>query len=198
MNTPAHLIIATAIFAKPNNLKVTWAAIIGGLLPDLSLYTLAAWSTLVQGNSAQHVFDTQYFSANWQQIFAVDNSFFVWALIIATGVFFRKHWLWVFGGAGFLHLCFDFLLHHDDARQHFWPLTDWVFNSPISYWDHNYYGQIISVMEVGLCAVSLAFLWRRFDSKVARLLVIGIATMELLPSIMFFVMQLKHPSMVAL
>ena len=53
MNTPAHLIIATAIFAKPNNLKVTWAAIIGGLLPDLSLYALAAWSMLVQGNSAR-------------------------------------------------------------------------------------------------------------------------------------------------
>lgn len=188
MNTPAHLIVAAAVFAKPNNPKVIWAAIVGGFLPDLSLYALAAWSMFVQGNTAQHVFDTQYFSADWQQIFAVDNSFFVWALIIATGVLLRKHWLWAFGGAGFLHLCLDFPLHNDDARQHFWPLTDWIFNSPLSYWDHNHYGDIISVLEIGLCIVCLVFLWRRFESKFARVLIGAVAAMQLLPAIIFGIM----------
>jgi len=71
LNTPAHLIVAAAVFAKPNQPKIIWAALIGGVLPDLSLYALAAWSMFIQGNSAQHVFDVQYFSADWQQIFAI-------------------------------------------------------------------------------------------------------------------------------
>ena len=188
MNTPAHLIVAAAIFAKPHNPKVTWAAIIGGFLPDLSLYALAAWSMFVQGNTAHHVFDTQYFSDDWQQIFAVDNSFFVWAIIIATGVFLRKHWLWVLGGAGFLHLCLDFPLHHDDARQHFWPATDWVFQSPLSYWDPNHYGEIINLLEIGLCIVCLVFLWRRFESFIARAFISIAATLQLLPILIFSIL----------
>jgi len=185
LNTPAHLIVAAAVFAKPNRPKVTWAAIIGGFIPDLSLYALAAWSMFVQGNSARHVFDTQYFSDDWQRIFAIDNSFFVWAIIIATGVFLRKHWLWAFGGAGFLHVCLDFPLHHDDARQHFWPVTDWIFNSPVSYWDGDHYGDIVGVLEIGLCLVCLVFLWRRFESRIARVLIGAVAAMQLLPAIIF-------------
>jgi len=188
MNTPAHLILAATVFAKPNQPKVTWAAIAGGFLPDLSLYALAAWSMFIQGNPAQHVFDVQYFSKEWQQIFAIDNSFFVWGLIIAIGVWLRKPWLWALGGAGFLHLCFDFPLHHDDARQHFWPLTDWMFISPVSYWDGNHYGNIVSVLEVGLCLVCLTFLWRRFESKIARGLIATVAIMQVLPAIMFSLM----------
>ena len=188
MNTPAHLIVAATVFAKPNNPKVTWAALIGGFLPDFSLYALAAWSMFIQGNSAKHVFDKQYFTPEWQQIFAIDNSFFVWAIIIATGIFLKKHWLWALGGAGFLHLCLDFPLHHDDARQHFWPLTEWVFNSPLSYWDHNHYGQFIGALEIGMCMVCLVFLWRRFESILARSLIAAVAAMQLLPAIVFGLM----------
>ena len=195
MNTPAHLIIAAAVFAKPQKRKITSAAIAGGLLPDFSLYALAGWSLFVQGNTAQHVFDVQYFSAEWQQIFAIDNSFFIWALIIAIGVYLRKNWLWAFGGAGLLHLCFDFPLHHDDARQHFWPITDWVFNSPLSYWDPNHHGNIVSVLEIALCMVCLVFLWQRFKTKFARISIAAVAAMQLLPVMVhtiFVMLKFNH------
>lgn len=185
MNTPAHLIVAAAVFARPHKPAVTCAAIVGGFLPDVSLYALAAWSLFVQGNSAQHVFDIQYFSSEWQQIFAVDNSFFVWSLVIATGLLLRIHWMWALGGAGFLHLCLDFPLHHDDARQHFWPVTDWVFQSPLSYWDRKHYGDIVSLLEIGLCIACLIFLWSRFETKFARVLITAVAAMQLLPAIVF-------------
>lgn len=69
LNTLAHLIVAAAVFAKPKQPKIIWEALIGGFLTELSLYALAAWSMFIQGNSPQHVFDVQYFSADWQQIF---------------------------------------------------------------------------------------------------------------------------------
>jgi hypothetical protein len=188
MNTPAHLILAAAVFAKPSKPKVTWAALIGGFLPDLSLYGLAAWSMFVQGNSASYVFDTQYFSEQWQSIFAVDNSFFVWGLIIALGISLKKNWLWALGGAGFLHLLFDFPLHHDDARQHFWPLTEWIFKSPFSYWDNNHHGHLIGMLELGMCAVLLAVLWRRFSSKLARGVIVVVALLQIAPPIIFGLM----------
>ena len=188
MNTPAHLIIAAAALASPKKPKVTGAAIVGALIPDLSLYILAAWSMFVQGNSAHYVFDTQYFSAEWQSIFAVDNSFVVWGLLIAIGFLLKKNWLWAFGIAGFLHLCCDFPLHHDDARQHFWPVSDWVFISPFSYWDHNHHGGLIGGIEIGLCLVLLILLWRRFKTRLARVIIILTALLQVAPGLMFRLM----------
>jgi hypothetical protein len=185
MNTPAHLVFAAAAFAKPNNPRVTWAALLGAFIPDLSLYALAGWSMFVQGNDANYVFDKQYFSVEWQSIFAIDNSFFVWALVIVAGVALKKHWLWALGGAGFLHLCFDFPLHHDDARQHFWPATDWIFQSPFSYWDINHHGGLISLLELGLCAILLVVLWRKFNSRLVRGVIVLTAILQIAPGIMF-------------
>ena len=190
MNTPAHLIIAAATFAQPNKPKVTWAALFGALLPDLSLYVLAAWSMFIQGNTAKYVFDTQYFSPEWQRIFAVDNSFFVWLLLIIVGIWIKKNWLWALGGGGFLHLCFDFPLHHDDARQHFWPLSDWTFQSPFSYWDTQHHGGFFSILELGLCAILLVVLWRRFNSKWVRGVIIATALLQIAPGVMFRLMSL--------
>ncbi|PIB23498.1 hypothetical protein BFP76_08120 [Amylibacter kogurei] len=185
MNTPAHLILAAAVFARPDKPKVTLGAIAGGFLPDFSLYALVAWSRFIDQNSFSHIFREQYFSQQWQSIFAVDNSFFVWALIIAIGIYLKKHWLWALGGGGFLHLCFDFPLHHDDARQHFWPLTDWVFHSPFSYWDKDHFGGTIEMLEYGLCVVLLVILWRRFKSIFSRSVIAIVATIQILPTILF-------------
>lgn len=188
MNTPAHLIFAATAFSKPNTAKVTGGAIAGGLFPDLSLYVLAAWSFLVVGNDAQHVFGIQYFSADWQDIFAVDNSFFVWAAIIMLGVSLRRDWLWVFGASGFLHICLDFPLHHDDARRHFWPATDWVFESPVSYWDGAHYGSVVGAIEMSLVAFCAIILIRRFKTSLLAWFYGTLATLQLAPAIIFGLM----------
>ncbi len=185
MNTPAHLLLAAVVFAKPDSPKITAAAITGALLPDLSLYLLAGFSLFVLGNGHDYVFNQQYFSPLWQQIFAIDNSFILWGLLAGFAFWARKPWLVALTGSAILHLCFDFPLHHDDARMHFWPVSNWIFESPISYWDSRHYGQIISVLEYILVIGVFIVLWRCFKSPRMRMVYALLATIEIAPIVIF-------------
>lgn len=181
MNTQAHLIIGSAVFAKPNSGKINTAAIVGSLAPDISLYVLVIYYIFIQDVSPSIVFGQMYFSNQWQSIFSVDNSFFVWGIIIGTGFYLKNSIIKIFGLAGFLHLMLDFPLHHDDGRAHFWPISDWVFSSPFSYWDDGHYGNIIGPMEATLCIILCVILLRRFRTLRARFSIILLGLLEVFP-----------------
>jgi len=189
MNTSAHLIFGAAMFARPNNPKVTAAAITGGLMPDISLYLLVLWSLFIVQNDPGYVFDVQYFSTQWQDIFAVDNSFVVWGGIFALGFILAGKWLRVFAASGLVHLVFDFLLHNDDARRHFWPISDWVFVSPLSYWDIDHHGALIGTLEVVVVFVMAMILLRRFGVSRMSAVIGVIALAEFAPFILFSAMN---------
>lgn len=188
MQTPAHLIIGAALFARPNAPRVTTAALIGSFLPDLSLYAMVFWSINVQNISPQVVFDQLYFSDRWMSVFAIDNSFILWGATLALALWWRNWIAIVLTASAFVHLALDFPLHHDDGRPHFWPLSDWVFESPVSYWDPHAHGGIISLLEAGLCAVLLVMLWRRFPGWFARGLILCAVVAQVMPAVVFGVM----------
>ncbi|MGB3555552.1 MAG: cobalamin biosynthesis protein CobQ [Jannaschia sp.] len=178
MNTPAHLLIGLAVFGKPGRPRVTGAALAGALLPDLSLYLLAG-GALAAGIPAETVFGQLYYSDLWQGVFAVDNSVFVWGALLGLGVWLRRAWIVALAGAGLLHLACDLPLHHDDGRAHFWPLTDWVFASPLSYWDRAHGAAWIAPAEL-ILALGLALLcWFRFRTWPVRALIVVLAAAEL-------------------
>lgn len=181
MNTPAHLIFAVAAFAQPNQRRHTTAAVVGALAPDLSLYLMAGVSLFVLGISPDHVFGTLYFSDAWQQVFKVDNSFLVWGAGFALGWWRGSRTAMIFAASGLMHLAFDFPLHHDDGRAHFWPLSDWVFQSPISYWDTSHHAGIIGPIEMGLSLLFCGILMRRFTSLRSRFLIAALAIVQLAP-----------------
>jgi hypothetical protein len=188
MNTPAHLLLAAGVFAKPDSPKITTTAIIGGLLPDISLYLMAAYSLFINGHGPDYVFNVQYFSDSWQQIFAIDNSFILWGIFLGFALWQRNGWLIALTGGAILHLCLDFPLHHHDARQHFWPISNWVFHSPFSYWDSNHYGTVISALEQTFVVVIWVVLWRRFTSTKMRIFFTSLAFIELAPILIFGMM----------
>ena len=169
---------------------------LGGVAPDASLYIMAGFSLFVLGIDAEIVFGQLYFSPSWHYIFAIDNSFFVWG----AGALICWRFGWrnglVFALAGLLHIALDFPLHHDDGRAHFWPLSDWVFQSPISYWDSDHYGGIVSGAEAILVLILTLVLWRRFApapnatflKRHLRLIFILLAVMQLAPAIIFGLM----------
>ncbi|MEL6913492.1 MAG: cobalamin biosynthesis protein CobQ [Pseudomonadota bacterium] len=181
MNTPAHLIMGAAAFGKPSEPRVTWAALAGATLPDLSLYVLAGWHLLVLGTSEEVVFGQLYFSAAWQRVFAVDNSVVLWGIVLGLALWRRAPWAVALSGAALLHIAFDFPLHNEDARMHFWPLTEWKFHSPVSYWDSASGAQAVGVIELLLVVALTVFLLRRHGSWAWRAGFVALACLQVVP-----------------
>jgi len=155
------------------------AAALGSILPDLSLYLMAGVALVVMKIPAERVFGELYFSRTWQTVFAIDNSFVIWGLILLVALWLRSLPVIALACAGLLHIATDFPLHNDDARRHFWPLSEWVFQSPLSYWDSDHHAAIVA--PVGLLAVliSAAVLWRRWPNWRARMGVLAACITEL-------------------
>ena len=185
MNTPAHLIIGAAAFSIRGNRAATWAAVIGGFLPDLSLYLLAGVSIFVLGISPQAVFGDLYFSNAWQQVFAIDNSFILWGIALSIAVWRRSAVFIALCGAALLHLALDFPLHGADARMHFWPVTDWKFISTVSYWDPRSGAATVEIIEGALVFALTVLLLLRHTSLWARLGFLALASTQLAPIIMW-------------
>ena len=207
MNTPAHLIIGAAVFARPGDKATNSAALAGAIIPDLSLYVMAANELLIRNTDPGIVFGQMYFSEEWQRIFAVDNSVFLWTAVLVMGLALqrnraadlgdaatspaswmksfpvRANWIAVLGGAALLHLALDFPFHHDDGRAHFWPLSNWIFESPLSYWDPAHFGQIVGPLEGVLCLWLCVLLWRRFRGWPARSMIAAGGAIELLMTV---------------
>ena len=181
MNTPAHLIFGMAAFAKRDQPKVTAAALAGALIPDLSLYLMAGVSLFVLQIDPNVVFGELYFSDAWQAVFRVDNSFVVWGILLAIALWRRAVWGIALTGAALLHIGLDFPLHHDDGRAHFWPLTSWIFESPVSYWDLGHHARIVAPIEITLSLLFCLVLFRRLRSVWERALVVSLGLVEVAP-----------------
>jgi len=188
MNTPAHLIFGATAFARPGQRHSAAAAILGSLVPDLSLYLMVTVSIWIMGIPAARVFDELYFSDGWQAVFAVDNSFVLWGLLLAFAIWQVRPTMATFAKAGLLHLACDLPLHNEDARRQFWPISDWVFRSPFSYYDAHRYGHIIGPLEIALCLAFSVILWRRFSGRLAQALILGALVLEVAPSVIFRLM----------
>lgn len=182
MNTPAHLIFGLSAFGQPERPRVTTAALLGAFVPDLSLYAMVGASIWVLGIPPRRVFRELYYSDAWQQVFAIDNSFVVWGAALALALWRRSAVAIAFTGAAFLHLIFDFPLHNHDARMHFWPLSRWVFESPVSYWDDTFHARIVGPLELGVSMLLCLLLLIRFRGWAMRGLILALGAMETMSS----------------
>ncbi len=179
------MLIGAAVFARRGDTRVTVAAMIGGIIPDIPLIVMVVWSLWVAGIPPEVVFGRMYFSDEWQRLFSVDHSLFVWAALTALG-----HWrgwpvLRAFAGAGLLHAGVDFLVHHDDARRQLWPFSTYVFRSPVSYWDPAHFGGIIAPLESALAVVCGVVLVRRLSGLWQRLAVVLATLLVVVPTVLF-------------
>ncbi|MEO0617813.1 MAG: cobalamin biosynthesis protein CobQ [Pseudomonadota bacterium] len=178
MQTPTHLLVAATVLAQPDATRRNGALIAGALLPDLSIYVLFAWSKYA-GIAERQVWDVIYWQEPWQTLSAISNSVPLWGLILAIGMLVARSRravgtvIVVMAIAALLHLALDFPFHHDDAHKHFWPLTDWRFASPLSYWDPAHHGRSVALAEVALAVGCVVVLWRRIVSWPVRAILVG-------------------------
>lgn len=169
MNTPTHTLLALAVLSKKGDRKRNIAVFIGSLIPDLAIYIWAPYQSIVNGVSGKELWGELYFADPMQNLIAWFNSVPIYALLALIGYVARdKVWgklLLVFSLAALTHMATDLPFHADDAYRHFWPLTDWRFYSPLSYWDRNYHSFWVSLFEIGLAFGCIFILWKRFPIK---------------------------------
>lgn len=181
MNTPSHMLIGAAAFARPASPATLLASLAGGFAPDLPMLAMVLWARRIAGVPEREVFGQLYFSDRWQAVFAVDHGFFVWGALFALALWRKLPVMAAFAGSGLMHAAADFLTHNDDARRQFWPVSDWVFQSPVSYWDARFYGGPFAIFEFALALALTGFLLWRLRGVWPRVLVLATAAPLILP-----------------
>lgn len=175
--TQTHLLLAAAILAHPGRKRRNLAALLGALIPDLSIYALFALATFA-GIPQATLWSETYWSEPWQTLSKISNSaplyatFMVFAFFLATPDDGRSRWQSlpvIFSLAALIHLLTDFTVHNEDAHIHFWPLSEWRFYSPLSYWDRDHYGTFVSLFEWALGLTLATVLFSRFKNKNLRM-----------------------------
>ncbi|MEL6373485.1 MAG: cobalamin biosynthesis protein CobQ [Pseudomonadota bacterium] len=169
MNTPTHMLMGAVCFGRSGRAATTVAAMAGGVIPDLPAIVMVLFARYVQGVPMPTIFRDLYFSPSWQAVIGPTHSFLTWGALLAVAMVAGFVLLRIFALSGLLHCAIDFPLHHDDGHRQFWPLSDWRFQSPVSYWDPAHYGGIVAPLEMGLAVVLAVILFARHTSTPARI-----------------------------
>ncbi|WP_373355191.1 cobalamin biosynthesis protein CobQ [Pseudoroseicyclus sp. CXY001] len=155
MNTPAHMALSLAVLGRSRPGRLWWVILAGALLPDLAYFI----RHLAPG-----------FDGPLDLAADIFNSAPLYAALLAVGLLSRLPWLTLLTASALLHIAFDLPLHAGDAHSHFWPFTDWAFESPFSFWDERHYGRLFGSLEGVLFALAFLAIWRRLETGWQRAL----------------------------
>ena len=149
-----------------SNTKRNWAAAAGSILPDLAIYLWAPYQIVIKKVDQRTLWNELYFEAPMQNLIAYFNSIPIYAVLAAAGYIWRKTFagtlLMIFALAALIHMATDLPVHNHDAYRHFWPLSDWRFISPLSYYEPAHHSKWVSFIEALIALGSVYVLWQRF------------------------------------
>ena len=134
------------ILGRRDNRKITIFIVVGAVLSDVGMFVFYLWQ-LALGTTESIIWSVEYYRPVWQAIFDLLHSIPLALLGMLISWKSGRPWLLVFFASILLHALGDLPLHHDDAHRHFFPLFDWRFFSPVSYWNSAYYGNWASLVE---------------------------------------------------
>ena len=166
MNSPTHSLLALALLSKNGHSKRNWAIFLGSIIPDIAIYIWAPYQRFVNGVGGEEMWRKLYFEPPMQNLIAYFNSVPIYASLSALGYFARTQ-LWgkllmLFSFAALIHMATDLPVHGHDAYRHFWPLSDWRFYSPFSYYEQDLHASWVSLIEALIALISIIVLWKRF------------------------------------
>ena len=189
MNSPTHSLLALALLSKEGHKKRNWAIFIGSVIPDIAIYIWAPYQKFVNDVSGEEMWGKLYFEPPMQNLIAYFNSVPIYAVLTAIGYAARvKLWgklIMFFGIAALIHIATDLPVHSHDAYKHFWPISDWRFYSPISYYEADLHGRTVSLVETFLAFICMAVLWKRFPARWVKAVLVILAVLYIAMQIVF-------------
>ncbi len=178
MNTPAHVVVNLALLSGGANRRFAVPILAGSLLPDLPMFVFYAWQKLGRGASEGWIWSTGYFQGPWQSFFDLFNSIPLALAGLAIAWRAGRPAARLFWAALLLHVLGDLPLHREDAHGHFFPLTSWRFESPVSYWDPAHHGRWAALGEALAVLAGCLVLGRRFPRTRTRVLLAVLASVQ--------------------
>lgn len=196
MNSPTHSLIALAALSKRGDAKRNWAVFIGSLLPDAVIYLWFPYQLLIKGEESGRIWDVLYFEPPMQTMTALFNSIPIYAVIAGLGLWMQVKTqakragtlIVVFAFAALIHMATDLPVHAHDAYRHFWPLSDFRFYSPFSYYEADKHAVWVSAVEAILALSAIILLWRRFPKLWVKIMLGFLACLYIALQIMMRVL----------
>ena len=190
MTTHAHAILNIALLSKRAKPHLHSYAFIGAVLPDLPIFIFFIIESLIRKTQQRELWDSVYFTESWQNFFDIFNSVPLILILLGIGYYLlNSEKVTVFAWSLLIHCAFDFLTHHDDGHHHLYPLSDFVFESPISYWDDAHHANIFAPIERVVILAASIHLFPRLKTRLARWCLVIVNVLFIAAYLLFFVFR---------
>ena len=190
MTTHAHAILNIALLSKRDKPHLHFYAFIGAVLPDLPLFIFFIVERIIRKTPEAELWGTRYFTEAWQNFFDIFNSVPLILILLGIGYYLlNSDRITIFAASLLIHCVFDFLTHHDDGHHHFYPLSDFIFESPISYWDRDHYAGIVAPIEQIVILTTAIYLFPRLKTRLARWCLVIVNVLFLVSYLLFFIFR---------
>lgn len=171
MNTPAHAIINLLCLGRQDSTSILTPVLAGAVLPDLPIFIFYFVEKMLLGTSESQIWREAYYRPGWQNFIDLFNSIPLILLGLLLSIWVTSQFGALLFASMLLHIAGDLPLHHNDGHRHFFPFSDWRFVSPVSYWDPNHYGVLITRLEILTVLISCGILFQLYDSLPGKLCV---------------------------
>lgn len=188
MNTTAHAVFNLALLNRKKNPEWNPLIIWGALIPDLAMFVFYGVLKLADIPESQ-IWREEYYRPFWQNLFDFFNSIPLALIGIVVMLYLRRTGLALLFGSVVLHCIQDLPVHVDDGHRHFWPLSQFRFESAVSYWDPGHYGNIVAPIEMGLVVLVSFYVFKRVRSRWTKGLLIVANALPLLAYLWFAVVM---------
>lgn len=168
MNTPAHVLLNAVALNRGNNHTHWQPVMIGALLPDAPMFVFYLYQKAI-GTPEMIIWKETYFDPQWQTFFDIPNALPLILIGLALASWRKHRFMILLFTSMALHVIADLPLHHDDAHRHFWPISDWRFASPVSYWDPAHHGLWASAVEFTMGMAAAAYLGLKRQPRCLRI-----------------------------
>ena len=181
MITTSHMLMGAFATTRPRMRGfVVFLGWLGGFFPDLPMFVMVGVARMAESPvNLWRQPDGLYWNDPWRTLTDLSHSVPIWAVLLVLG---WAGWRWagprlalaglallVFSASALIHSLADLVVHTHDAHAHFLPLSDWVFHSPVSYYQRDHFGREFSLFELGFALVAAWFLFRWFRSWTVRI-----------------------------
>jgi hypothetical protein len=175
VQTLGHAVVNLALLGGSVFPEHAPAILAGALAPDVPIATLYARERWLRRTPEARIWTECYRRRFWQDFIHAAHSLPLALLGLLMALSLDATAAVAFFGSALLHVLGDFPVHAHDAHRHFFPLSDYRFISPFSYWDVRHHARPVAFGELLLVTAAGATFWFRAPSAATLALAAGIA-----------------------